>query len=112
MCGAIVVGGGEAYRLYHRDPEGALHPLTPEGTRSQDVLWSPDGSRFAFSSNMQDGVSTDVYVADLSGPDSIQLAMIAIIESQKPIKILAYRLITGHLLYRRRSAGNPHRVCS
>jgi dipeptidyl aminopeptidase/acylaminoacyl peptidase len=67
--------GGEAYRLYHLDPEGELHAMTPEGTRSQDVVWSPDGSRFAFSSNLDDGSNTDVYVADLSGPESIQMVL-------------------------------------
>jgi dipeptidyl aminopeptidase/acylaminoacyl peptidase len=39
------------------------------------VLWAPDGSRFAFSSNLDDGSNTDVYVADLSGPDSIQMVL-------------------------------------
>jgi len=67
--------GGEAYRLYHRDSEGELHALTPEGTRSQDVIWSPDGSRFAFASNLDDGSNTDVYIGDLSGPDSIQMVL-------------------------------------
>lgn len=65
--------GTEAYRLVHLAPDGTRTPLTPAGTRAQNVVWAPDGERFAFASNLDDGASTDVFLADLSGPESVRM---------------------------------------
>jgi dipeptidyl aminopeptidase/acylaminoacyl peptidase len=59
-------GGDENSELYYRAPDGAVRELTQGAFIHGDPVWAHDGRRVAFYGNDRDGVSRDVYVADVT----------------------------------------------
>ena len=64
-------GGSEFWQLFLFDPgTGESRRLTDGESRNSNPRWSPDGSRFTFTSTRRDGRSNDVWVmepADTAG---------------------------------------------
>ena len=57
-------GGDERQGLFRIDAAGRITPLTPTDAKHRWGGWSPDGDRFAFSSNRREQSVFDVYVQD------------------------------------------------
>lgn len=63
-------GGGEFYQLYRYDVEdGKVTLLTDGKSRNTGPVWSPDGSRFAWTSTRRNGKDNDIWIMD---PDNLQ----------------------------------------
>jgi dipeptidyl aminopeptidase/acylaminoacyl peptidase len=55
--------------------DGSERPLTDARTRSGRPVWAQDGKRIAFTSNLRDGPTTDVYTLDTSAGAAPQLVV-------------------------------------
>lgn len=63
------VGGGEFFQLFLFDLKNASSTLITDGrSRNGGVVWTRDGSAFAYSSTRRTGRDTDVYLASRSAP--------------------------------------------
>ena len=61
-------GGDENAQVYYYHlPEHSIRLLTNGKSLHGSVVWSHDGKRIAFYGNDRDGVSFDIYVADIAG---------------------------------------------
>jgi dipeptidyl aminopeptidase/acylaminoacyl peptidase len=60
-------GGSENSQLYYRSVDGNVRELTHGDFIHGSPVWAHDGKRVAFYGNDRDGVSYDVYVADVTG---------------------------------------------
>jgi dipeptidyl aminopeptidase/acylaminoacyl peptidase len=58
--------GDENSQVYYQAPEGAVRELTHGDFIHGNPVWAHDGKRVAFYGNDRDGVSYDVYVADVT----------------------------------------------
>jgi dipeptidyl aminopeptidase/acylaminoacyl peptidase len=65
--------GDEDAELYYRAPDGAVRELTSGKFMHGGPVWAHDGRRVAFYGNDRDGVSLDVYVADVAAHTAPQL---------------------------------------
>jgi dipeptidyl aminopeptidase/acylaminoacyl peptidase len=65
-------GDGNA-ELYYRSADGAVRELTSGKFVHGSPVWAHDGRRVAFNGNDRDGVSFDVYIADVGAPTAPQL---------------------------------------
>jgi dipeptidyl aminopeptidase/acylaminoacyl peptidase len=64
---AMDEGGGEFNQLYLLDPAtGRATRLTDGRSRNTNAVWSPDGTRIAFTSTRRDGRSNDVWVMEVA----------------------------------------------
>ncbi len=64
-------GGNENSQIYLFDLESGRSRLLTDGkSRHDNARWDHQGKFFAFSSSMRNGRDTDVYVQDLSQPES------------------------------------------
>jgi dipeptidyl aminopeptidase/acylaminoacyl peptidase len=59
-------GGNENAQLYYRAPDGGVRELTHGDFIHGSPVWAHDGRRVAFYGDDRDGVSYDVYVADVT----------------------------------------------
>jgi dipeptidyl aminopeptidase/acylaminoacyl peptidase len=59
-------GGDENAQLYYRAADGTVRQLTTGKFTHASPVWAHDSHRVAFSGNDRDGVSFDVYVADVA----------------------------------------------
>ncbi len=59
-------GGNENSQVYYRAADGAVRELTHGDFIHGSPVWAHDGKRVAFYGNDRDGVSYDVYVADVT----------------------------------------------
>jgi dipeptidyl aminopeptidase/acylaminoacyl peptidase len=66
-------GGNENSQLYYRAADGALRQLTQGAFIHGNPVWAHDGKRVAFYGNDRDGVSYDVYIADVTSGAAPQL---------------------------------------
>lgn len=66
------IGGDEFWQLYWYDLATREETLLTDGgrTRNQGPLFSPDGRRFAYSSNARNGTDTDVWVMDFASREA------------------------------------------
>ena len=61
-------GGNEFYQIYFYNlDDGSVTLLTDGESRNSLGPWSKNGDRFAFTSNMGNGVDMNVYISDLDG---------------------------------------------
>ena len=61
-------GGSEFYQLFVFDPATGESRIVSDGhSRYSNVLWSPDGQRFAYTTTERNGTSWDLHVQDLAG---------------------------------------------
>ena len=61
-------GGNEFYQIYFYNlDDGSVTLLTDGESRNSLGPWSKNGDRFAFTSNMGNGVDMNVYISDLEG---------------------------------------------
>jgi dipeptidyl aminopeptidase/acylaminoacyl peptidase len=64
---AMDEGGGEFNQLYLLDPAtGRATRLTDGRSRNTSAVWSPDGTRIAYTSTRRDGRSNDVWVMEVA----------------------------------------------
>ena len=68
-------GGNENSQLYYRSPDGDVRELTHGDFIHGNPVWAHDGKRVAFYGNDRDGVSYDVYVADVTGGSAPRLVV-------------------------------------
>jgi dipeptidyl aminopeptidase/acylaminoacyl peptidase len=66
-------GGDENAQLYLYTGTGSIRPLTEGRSRHGSPVWSNDGKRVAFYGNERDGVSCDIYVADVDAGSAPRL---------------------------------------
>ncbi len=66
-------GGDEDAQLFYRAADGAVRQLTSGKFTHGTPVWAHDSRRVAFSGNDRDGVSFDVYIADVAGHTAPQL---------------------------------------
>jgi dipeptidyl aminopeptidase/acylaminoacyl peptidase len=59
-------GGDENAQVFYTAGDGAVRQLTKGNFLHSTPAWAHDGKRVAFSGNERDGMSYDVYVADIS----------------------------------------------
>jgi acetyl esterase/lipase len=59
--------GDENVQVFYRAPNGTVRQLTSGKFIHGSPVWAHDGRRLAFYGNERDGLSYDVYVADVSG---------------------------------------------
>jgi dipeptidyl aminopeptidase/acylaminoacyl peptidase len=61
-------GGDENAQLFHHRPQDrSLRLLTDGRSRHGGATWSRDGRKIAFAGNARDGISTDIYIVEMSG---------------------------------------------
>ena len=67
-------GGAENYQVFLQDPATGQASRLSDG-RSRHVLaeWSNSGSKLAWSSNARNGKDMDLYVVDITKPNSVRL---------------------------------------
>jgi dipeptidyl aminopeptidase/acylaminoacyl peptidase len=69
-------GGDENAQLYLRDlGTGTTRLLSDGKSLNGEPVWSNDGRRIAFHSNARNGVSYDIYVADVGSPAAPRLVL-------------------------------------
>ncbi|HET7756770.1 MAG TPA: S9 family peptidase [Steroidobacteraceae bacterium] len=68
-------GGDENAQLYYRAPDGAVHEITHGNFIHGNPVWAHDGQHVAFYGNDRDGVSYDVYVADVTAGTAPRLVV-------------------------------------
>jgi dipeptidyl aminopeptidase/acylaminoacyl peptidase len=62
------VGGSEYYQIFYFDLESGSYRMLTDGTSRNGLgPWSRDGTRFAFNSNMGNGVDMYIYLGSLNG---------------------------------------------
>ncbi|HXY97752.1 MAG TPA: S9 family peptidase [Steroidobacteraceae bacterium] len=66
-------GGNENSQVYYRSADGGVRELTHGDFIHGSPVWAHDGKRVAFFGNDRDGVSNDVYVADVTSGAAPQL---------------------------------------
>jgi dipeptidyl aminopeptidase/acylaminoacyl peptidase len=65
--------GDENAQLYYRAADGAVRQLTSGKFIHGSPVWAHDGRRVAFCGNDRDGLSVDVYLADVGAHTAAQL---------------------------------------
>jgi dipeptidyl aminopeptidase/acylaminoacyl peptidase len=68
-------GGDENAQVYYQSGSGAARALTSGNFIHGSPVWAHDGKRLAFYGNDRDGLSYDVYVADVSTAAPAQLVV-------------------------------------
>ena len=69
-------GGDENAQIYYyRLADHSVRPVTNGKSLHGSVIWSHDGKRVAFYGNDRDGVSFDVYLADIAGGGAPRLVV-------------------------------------
>ncbi len=69
-------GGDENAQIYYRDLTSGASQLVSDGkSRNTAAVWSRDGRRIAYASNARDGVSYDIYIADVPSTIAPRLIM-------------------------------------
>jgi dipeptidyl aminopeptidase/acylaminoacyl peptidase len=68
-------GGNENSQLYYRSADGNVRELTHGDYIHGSPVWAHDGKRVAFYGTDRDGVSYDVYVADVTSGAAPQLVV-------------------------------------
>jgi protease II len=66
-------GGDENAQVYYQSATGAVRQLTRGSFIHGSTVWAHDGKRVAFYGNERDGLSYDVYVADVTSSAAPQL---------------------------------------
>ena len=66
-------GGDDNYQMYYLGANGQTRALTSGEFIHGSLVWAHDGKRVAFYGNDRDGLSYDVYVADVSAATAPQL---------------------------------------
>ena len=66
-------GGDENTQVYYQSGTGAARALTSGAFIHGSPVWAHDGKRVAFYGNDRDGLSYDIYVADVTGTLAPQL---------------------------------------
>jgi dipeptidyl aminopeptidase/acylaminoacyl peptidase len=94
-------GGDERSQVYYRAADGAVRALTHGGFVHGSPVWAHDGRRVAFSGNDRDGVSTDLYVMDVTSGAAPQLVVSG---TQVPLTALDWSADDGKLLVWRAAA--------
>lgn len=68
------IGGSENYQLFHFDRDTGVSTLISDGqARFGSVVWSPDGSRIAYTSTKRNGSDWDIWTADPLHPESAKM---------------------------------------
>lgn len=63
------IGGNELYQIYYYDmATGRYKMLTDGKSRNESPVWSKDGAKFAFRSNMRNGKDFDIYMVSMDKP--------------------------------------------
>ncbi len=65
--------GDENAQVFYQSAKGAVRQLTSGAFIHGSAVWAHDGKRVAFYGNDRDGLSYDVYVADVTGTGAPQL---------------------------------------
>ena len=61
------IGGNEQYQIYYFDEEnGSIRMLSNGKSRYGSFRWSPDGSKFAYTSNERNNRDFDIYIYDFN----------------------------------------------
>jgi dipeptidyl aminopeptidase/acylaminoacyl peptidase len=69
-------GGDENSQIYYyRNADRSTRLLTDGKSLNGSPVWAHDGKRFAFHSNVRDGVSYDIYVSDVEANTAPRLAV-------------------------------------
>lgn len=69
-------GGNEMSQVFRLDPaDGSTTMLTDGESRNGAVVWSRDGSRFAWQSTRRNGASNDVWMMDAGEPSSAEMVL-------------------------------------
>ncbi|HEX4619679.1 MAG TPA: hypothetical protein VH135_08100, partial [Steroidobacteraceae bacterium] len=68
-------GGDENSQLYYQAADGGVREITHGAFIHGNPVWTHDGKRVAFYGNDRDGVSYDVYVADVTSGAAPQLVV-------------------------------------
>lgn len=67
-------GGTENYQIYYMDLQTGRRQCLSDGeSRNGSPLWSPEGTRFAYSSTRRNGRDHDIYLSDIEHPEADQL---------------------------------------
>ncbi|MDN7124593.1 S9 family peptidase [Pseudidiomarina terrestris] len=78
MIFSMDAGGNEFSQLFKLDPaSGDYHMLSDGESRNGAVVWSHDGSKFAYQSTRRDGRSNDIWVMDPEQPEQAELVVAA-----------------------------------
>ncbi len=60
------IGGNELYQIYYYDiTNGKYRMITDGKSRNENAVWSKDGTKFAFRSNMRNGKDFDIYMVTM-----------------------------------------------
>jgi dipeptidyl aminopeptidase/acylaminoacyl peptidase len=68
-------GGDEHAQVYYYAGDGSVRQLTTGNAVHGSVVWAHDGKRVAFYGNERDGLSYDVYVADVTTTSAPRLVV-------------------------------------
>lgn len=70
------VGGAENYQIFHLDLDTLQSKqLTDGNSRNQNMVWSNDGSRFAYSSTKRNQTDYDIYVGDIASSTRAEMVL-------------------------------------
>jgi len=68
------VGGNENYIAFTLNlKDGTTRRLTPDDSQARTVLWSSNGTQFAYQSNRDDRTRFDVWIADADQPENARM---------------------------------------
>ncbi len=63
------IGGNEQYQIYYYNMNSGRYSMLTDGkSRNENAVWSKDGSKFAFRSNMRNGKDFDIYMVNMNEP--------------------------------------------
>ena len=68
------IGGNEYYQIFYFNLKDGSHQMLTDGeSRNGLGPWSEKGDRYAFTSNMGNGIDMQIYIGDLKGSEPIQV---------------------------------------